>query len=210
MTVRTAPSPPSSLLMTQYSGRQPDNRTLPVTRPSCNLTPGQYPGSIIMIITVTRSVIIFIISSTTCDFVFRCPQYLPLHHYLLHTLHHYQWHFLHNLPFISPYSQILPGFLLAVTSAVVAGQVECGGPGGQPRAQVAGSGVQQWGADTRPVHTSCIYTLSTQYLHSISTQYLLSVSAVDIQRGGDNVSGAAQWGRGSWAGHDVRRLPAHF
>ena len=42
----------------------------------------------------------------------------------------------------------------------------------------------------------------TEYLHRISTQniyteYLLSVSAVDTQRGGDNVSGAAQWGRGS-------------
>ena len=49
MTVRTAPSPPSSLLMSQYSGRQPDNRTLPVTRRRwphcCNLQSDTRPVS---------------------------------------------------------------------------------------------------------------------------------------------------------------------
>ena len=63
-----------------------------------------------------------------------------------------------------------------------------------PGAQVAGSGGLQWGADTRTVHTSRIYTIST---HNIYTEYLHSVSAVDIQRAGDNVSRAKQWGRGS-------------
>ena len=82
-----------------------------------------------------------------------------------------------------------------MTSAVEAGQVEAGragSPGHKWLDQVCSSGV--------PTPAQCTPPVSTQYLHNIytiSTQYLHSVSAVDTQRGGDNVSGAAQWGRGS-------------